>query len=242
MQRSAMERGIRACSTGRWAVAAAALVAAAACGDTTFNTITAIPTTLTFSAASSGQTGTVGQPLAQPISVQVTDQAGNPIIGVVVTWTVLSGGGSVSSATSTTDVNGDASVIWTLGTVAGTNTLRASIATGASADISAEGVSAAGSTMAITSGNPQTITLGATTAPMVVHVADQFGNAVAGATVTWTTTGGTLSATSTTTDASGNAQVTLDTSGPTVLPLPVIFTVTASSGTLPSAVFTITAM
>ena len=237
MQRSAIERGIRACSTVRWAAAAAALVGAAACGDTQFtNSVILIPTTVTVAAASQNQTGTVGQPLAQPISVQVTDNTGNPIIGAVVTWSVLTGGGSVSAATSTTDVNGNASVIWTLGPTPGTNTLRASIATGASADITATGVAgpvAAG--MSIVSGNNQAIALGATSAPLVVHIADAAGNPVAGVTVTWTTTGGALSAASTTTNASGNTQVTL-TAGAAA----ATYTVTAAAGAL-SAVFTITA-
>jgi Big-like domain-containing protein len=237
MHSSAMDRGIRACSTGRWIVTAAALVAAAACGDKTFNTVSAIPTTITVAAASEGQTGVVGTALAQPITVQVTDVAGNPVPGVVVTWTVLAGGGSVSAANSTTDAAGNASVTWTVGSTAGTNTLEASIATGATADITATAVAAVGTTMSISSGNPQAIAIGATSAPMVVHIADQFGNPVAGASVAWTTTGGVLSAASNTTDASGNAQVTLDTAG---ILVGSTFTVTATSGALTPAVFTIT--
>jgi adhesin/invasin len=237
MQRSAMDRGIRAYSAGRWAVAAAALVGAAACGDTTFtNAVFAVATTVTVAAASQNQTATVGQPLPQPISVQVTDASGNPIIGAVVTWTVLTGGGSVSQATSTTDASGNATVIWTLGTTAGTNTLRASIATGASADISATGVAAAGAAMSIVSGNNQSIAVGAASAPLVVHIADQFGNPVANATVAWTVTaGGVLSAASTTTDASGNTSVTVSSAAALVM------TVTATSGALAPATFTITA-
>src|SRR5215831_4390217 len=141
MQRS-VDRGIRARSTARWVVAAAALVVAAACGDKNFNTVSLIPAVITVSSASNGQTGTIGLPLAEPISVQVTDQAGNPVANVIVTWTVLTGGGSVATATSTTDGNGNASVIWTLGPNPGDNTLRASIATGASVTISATGVAA----------------------------------------------------------------------------------------------------
>lgn len=240
--RSVMGRGIRAYSTGRLAVAAAALVAGAACGDKTFNTIVPIATAVTVSAASDGQSATVGQALAQPISVQVTDAVGNGIPDVVVTWTVLSGGGSVSSATSTTDASGNASVVWTVGSAAGANTLEASIATGATATISATAVAAGASAMTLVSGNNQTIAIGGTTAPMVVHIADQFGNPVANATVAWTTTaGGVLSAASTTTDADGNTSVTLTTGA--VLPpiFPLIFTVTASSGALAPATFTITA-
>jgi hypothetical protein len=67
----------------------------------------------------------------------------------------------------------------------------------------------------------------------VIKVVDQFGNPVTGAPITWAMTGGgTLSATSGTTDATGQAQVTLTTSS-TAGP----FTVTASSGTLTAVTF-----
>src|SRR5262249_46468370 len=79
MQRSGMARIIRACSTGRMAVAAAALVVAGACGDTEFNTVFPVGVVVTVASASNNQTGVVGQALAQPIVVQVTDGAGAPV-------------------------------------------------------------------------------------------------------------------------------------------------------------------
>lgn len=236
MQRSRMGRAIRACSTGRWAVAAAALVVAGACGDKDFNNVVVpIATTVTVTAATNNQSAVAGQALPQPVDVQVTDGAGTPIQGVVVTWTVLSGGGTVSTATSATDANGDATVVWTLGSVAGTQTLGASIATGASTTITATAIPSGAAAMTITSGNPQTIAIGATSAPMAVHIADQFGNAVAGVTVNWTASAGAvLSAASTTTDATGNTSVTMSAAAA------MVATVTATSGALAPAIFTIT--
>ena len=235
MQRS-VDRGIRARSTGRWVVAAAALVVAAACGDKTFNTVTLLPAVITVSAASNNQTGTIGEPLAEPISVQVTDQAGNPVANVVVTWTVLSGGGSVASATSTTDGNGNASVIWTLGATPGDNTLRASIATGASVTISATGVAAIGSTMSIVSGDGQSVTMGTTSAPLVAMVSTAQGLGVPNVAVAWTMTGnGTLSASSTVTDGNGQTSVTVT---PTTTTQTI--TVTATAAGLTPVTFTIT--
>jgi len=235
MQRS-VDRGIRARSTGRWVVAAAALVVAAACGDKTFNTVSLLPAVLTVSSASNNQTGTIGLPLATPISVQVTDQAGNPVANVIVTWTVLTGGGSVATATSTTDGNGNASVIWTLGATPGENTLRASIATGASVTITATGVAAIGSTMSIVSGDLQMVADGATSAPLVVMVATAQGLGVENVPVTWTMTGtGTLSATSTTTDVNGHTSVTVT---PTAAAQTI--TVTATAAGLTPVTFTIT--
>ena len=45
---------------------------------------------------------------------------------------------------------------------------------------------------------------------MVVTILDLAGNPVANATVTWSASGGTLSATTTTTDAAGQTSVTVD--------------------------------
>ena len=67
--------------------------------------------------------GTVGQPVSNRPTVQVTDASGNPVVGVTVTFTVSSGGGSVTGASGPTGLGGIAQVTsWTLGTVAGTNT------------------------------------------------------------------------------------------------------------------------
>ena len=178
-----------------------------------------LASSISVSAASNGQTGVVGQPLAQPIVVHVSDQNGAALANAVVGWTVVSGGGSVSASTSLTDASGDASVTWTLGQAAGVDSLQAAIATGASVIITANATANGQASLNKISGDNQTILSGTTSAPMVVQVVDQFGNPVANATVTWAATGGgTLSATSTTTDASGNTQVTLTTSAPPASP------------------------
>jgi protocatechuate 3,4-dioxygenase beta subunit len=219
-------------------VAAAAFVVAAACSDKTINAVSLLPAVITVNSTSNGQTGTIGQPLPQPIGVQVTDQSGNPVANVVVTWTVLTGGGSVAAATSTTDGNGTARVIWTLGPDVGENTLRASIATGASVTITATGVvtpTGLGRAITIVSGNGQTLGVNTISQPLVVQVTDQAGKPVAGAVVTWTVSaGGTIGATSTTTDANGQTEVGAS------APAPTTMTVTATTDGLPPAVFTLT--
>jgi len=74
------------------------------------------------------QTGTVGAPLATVLTVKVTSSANQPVAGVSVNWTVASGGGTVSQSSVPTDNSGLASVGWTLGTKAGTNTVTATSA------------------------------------------------------------------------------------------------------------------
>jgi hypothetical protein len=63
------------------------------------------------------QSGAPGSTLANPLVVRITDAGGNPKPGVVVTFAVTSGDGSLSSTTATTDASGLAtSGSWTLGT------------------------------------------------------------------------------------------------------------------------------
>ena len=63
------------------------------------------------------------------LSVKVADASGNPVPQVTVTWTVIAGGGSVASATSTTNTSGLATNTWTLGSVGGgtVNTVSATV-------------------------------------------------------------------------------------------------------------------
>jgi hypothetical protein len=72
--------------------------------------------------------GTVSQPLADSVAVRIADSDGFPLAGVQVTWQPGTGSGSVSPATSTTGADGIARTRWTLGTVAGTQTLTVSVA------------------------------------------------------------------------------------------------------------------
>lgn len=77
-------------------------------------------------AGGNGQSGTVGQPLPTPLAVVVTDDEGNPVGNVSVTWSVQ-GGGSVSATTVSTGSNGQASVTRVLGPEPGEQTTAASV-------------------------------------------------------------------------------------------------------------------
>jgi hypothetical protein len=61
------------------------------------------------------------------LTVQVEDEDGNGISGVVVQWQVSSGDGSLNPENSTTNSTGRASTNWTLGTTAGAQSVRASV-------------------------------------------------------------------------------------------------------------------
>jgi Bacterial Ig-like domain (group 1) len=73
------------------------------------------------------------QPGARGVAVQdrpqviVVDRFGNPVAGEPVAWQVTAGEGRVSSAITTTDAEGKASVDWTLGNRIGFHKLTAAI-------------------------------------------------------------------------------------------------------------------
>ncbi|HKG92754.1 MAG TPA: Ig-like domain-containing protein [Gemmatimonadaceae bacterium] len=85
------------------------------------------PAAILKTSAGDEQTGTVGAAVAVPPTVLVTDAWSNPLSGVPVAFAVTFGGGTIQSASATTDAAGLASAgIWTLGPFEGTNTVVAS--------------------------------------------------------------------------------------------------------------------
>ncbi len=72
------------------------------------------------------QTGLVGFAVNVAPSVLVTNLGGAPLSGVTVTFAIAGGGGTVTDAVQVTDATGVARVTkWTLGGIAGANTLTA---------------------------------------------------------------------------------------------------------------------
>jgi hypothetical protein len=75
----------------------------------------------------SGQRAAPDNPLPDSLLARVADRYGNPIANAQVTWAVISGGGSVSPTSGTTNVSGDASTQWTLGSWHGEHTASAAL-------------------------------------------------------------------------------------------------------------------
>lgn len=75
----------------------------------------------------SGQTASVGETLSDPLTVRVLDQNGVAVEGAKVSWTVASGGGSLTAASGTTNAEGASATTWTLGTDAGEQNVLASV-------------------------------------------------------------------------------------------------------------------
>ena len=85
------------------------------------------------------QTGLPGGALANPLVIQVNDANNAPQAGVNVTFTVTSGGGTVSPVSIVTGANGRASANLTLGATAGVNTVSATVAGAGNVSFSAIG-------------------------------------------------------------------------------------------------------
>ncbi|MBK8004309.1 MAG: Ig-like domain-containing protein [Gemmatimonadetes bacterium] len=192
---------------------------ASAAGLTAVNftaTATAAAASILAKNAGDNQAATAGQAVGTAPRVLVTDQFGNPISGVAITFAVASGGGSITGASPVTNASGLATVgSWTLGTTAGSNTLTAAAAGLTTVTFTATGNPGNATALALAGGNGQTVTAGAALAtPLTVLVTDNNGNPVQGVTVGWATTGGSMAPASSATNASGIASTTW-TLGPT---------------------------
>jgi hypothetical protein len=161
------------------------------------------------------QVDTASGTLPTAIVVQVNDSFAHPIAGVDVAFTVTQGGGSVVPATATTDGQGHAATVWTLGTGTGTNAISAAVVgagiSGNPANFAATAVAAGSlSSVAAFAGDGQTGLTGfAVNQPPAVVVRDGNGAPIAGKGVTFAVIqgGGSIQGGSTVTDANGVARV-----------------------------------
>jgi hypothetical protein len=159
-----------------------------------------------------GQTAPVGTPLPQPLVVRLEDSFGNGVAGAVVQW--QASGGTLSQRTVTTAEDGRASVIWTLGATAGSQTVTATFsgAAGSPTTFSAIATPGASPRLAVAVQPSATTQSGAVLSRQPsIRLETAQGAAIAQGGVSVTAAiasgGGTLSGTTTvTTNSSGVAQ------------------------------------
>ena len=167
-----------------------------------------IPKTLEI-VSGENQKGLPGAALDNPFVVEVRDQADKPLEDVQVTFSVKSGGGTLSATNVTTDAVGRVESILTLGPNPGTNTVTVSV-TGITQTetFNAEGIRIPKTLVIVSGSDQQGLPGAALEKPFVVAVRDRSGEPLLGIKVTFSVTngGGTLSATSVTTDANGRAE------------------------------------
>ncbi len=191
-------------SSGSGTISASPVTASAGIAATTFtsvtsgsNTIQGAATGLTSGTASvtvgpgapasltktggDSQTGQAGVALTA-LKAQVKDTFGNVVPGVTVTFSVVSGGGSVSPASATTNASGEAQTTATPGGSLGTQTFRAASTGLTPVDFNATIAPGPAASITVVSG-AATIVAG-NSATLTITVLDQFGNVATGATNT----------------------------------------------------------
>lgn len=166
------------------------------------------PATQVIALSGSGQSAIGGALLPQPLIARILDATGGVVPGATVTFSVTSGGGSVQTPTVLSDANGQASTTWRLGATAGTQTVSASVTGATPATFTATARESSASSLIAISGSGQTGVVASTLPqPLTVRLVDAQSAPVVGATVLFTATGnnGTLTPTSATTNANGEA-------------------------------------
>jgi hypothetical protein len=136
--------------------------------------IAAAPTTIVALSGNS-QSARVGAPLGAPLVVRLTDDAGSPVAGAIVSWTASNG---TIAPTSSTDADGQSFALFTVGSRAGTASATATIANGQHVTFNAT-VQAGIVTVAIFTTQPTNTTPGGTMSAVRVALVDGSGNQTA---------------------------------------------------------------
>lgn len=169
------------------------------------------------------QTAAAGDPVPVPPRIRVSTTAGAPVAGVVVTFAVGTGGGTVAGAAATSDANGEAAVgSWSLGVGTGENTLTASVpgATPGTVSFTATAIAGPAATLGKVAGdNQRAVARTAVSQRPAVKVVDRHNNAIAGTVVTFSVVagGGSVTGATPVTGADGVATLgawTLGSAGP----------------------------
>ena len=146
------------------------------------------------------QSATVNTTFTSALIATVTDQYGNPLSGVTVTFAAPGSGASASfpgGATATTGSNGQASDTVKANTIAGSYSVTASVSgVSTPASFSLSNTAGAASSISVTSGAGQNATVNtAFASALTATVTDQYGNPLSGVSVTFAAPGSGASAT-----------------------------------------------
>jgi Big-like domain-containing protein len=205
----------------------------AACGDNG-STDPSKPSAM-VAVSPDSQTTAAGVKMSQPLVVRLTGGGDTPIAGTKVFWTIGGGGGSLTDSSSTTDADGKAQTTYTPDSLPATASVTASVG---SIRTTFKIVLVAGPPAELRkfgSDNPAAVAGSKLT--LAVKLVDKFGNGIADSTVNWAAAGGSISATTGTTDKSGITSVTY-----TLGAEPGTYTLTATAEGVPVATFTIKAI
>ena len=156
-------------------------------GSFTATALAGPPAQITIQAGSN-QSAIHDAAVAVAPAVRVADQYANPVVGASVSFTILSGGGSVTGSPALSASDGVASVTsWRLGSSVGVNTLQASVSGASPVTFTATATPGPAARLILHAGDNQTAVAN-TYVPVrpAVRVADDAGNNVTGTLVRFT--------------------------------------------------------
>lgn len=164
-------------------------------------------------ASGDGQTALPGNAYALPLVV-VADDSGAPAAGVGIDW-VLTGDATLVPG-GATDANGQSVATLTAGLTPGPITVSAARLDAPAVTVTFNLAVGPLGTLDIVSGDAQTLLANVASEPLVVVLRDANGAPIAGATVNWATSAGSLASATSVTTAAGEASntVTLSAAGP----------------------------
>jgi adhesin/invasin len=167
------------------------------------------PTTKVVIATGSKQTGQAGSILPAQLKVRVEDVYNNGVPGISVTFVDNSHAGTLTPSTAVSNASGFALVSYQLPNTAGTYKLTASAPGVKTTALFTEYATGdAPAALVAVSGNNQTAPVNTPLPqPLVVQVNDASGNPVAGVSVVFSATSGTVTGSPATTDSSGTVSV-----------------------------------
>jgi len=160
---------------------------------------------------------TVGPGVTSTVTATLRDSDNRPLAGETITFvlTINVSGASLSAPSAVTNINGQATITYTAGSVDGIDRIRARSVTDTSVtntvNITVDSVSSpvyVGS-LTLTASRDEIIANGSSTAAIRARVLDIDGNPVSGRVVTFTASYGTLSALTAVTGTTGIAEVML---------------------------------
>jgi alpha-tubulin suppressor-like RCC1 family protein len=169
----------------------ACLLATFACTRDTISPLTGELDLRLIIVSGDNQTGVAGSALAAPLVAKVVDANNLPVKGQVVNFVVTAGDGSVFGGSEVTGTDGVVRERWTLGTVAGLQTIEARYVnskTGApvvAGKFKATARGGPGTQVSIVSGDGQVLHAGSYADTLVAKVFDKYGNVAAPTSVTW---------------------------------------------------------
>lgn len=167
------------------AIATLGIVATACRGGGTEVREQPLPAAL-LNISGTGQRGSAGIPLKQPLVVQVVDEVGRGVAGVRVRWEIQAGGGVFSPPVSTSDADGTARTTWVPEGTAGSYVARAVLLSAPSLTATFTAEVGPGTATKLRIDPDHVLALPKTPMALKVAAFDGYGNSIPKPAVEWT--------------------------------------------------------